>query len=191
LRSVFTLQLGKHITRIGTGFWLNLEPEDLKAGPPWECDVPAGLISGVERYLVIRGELLRGGNHDAFWVSQNGKPLAKDTIGGIIRSRSRERFGFSFSPHRFRHGMGTSAPLHDPAHPGVASAILNNSSRMVEKHYNLASAAQAAVSFHATLRDARAHTKSLAQRELRKRRRLLKPRRLPVYRRGIGTPLAG
>ena len=74
----------------------------------------------------------------------------------------------AFGRHRFRHAMGTTAPITDPAHPGVAAAILGISEAMVEKHYNLASQADVASIFHASLRKNRAATQSVARREFRR-----------------------
>ncbi len=77
----------------------------------------------------------------------------------------RKTFGKAFGPHRFRHAMGTTAPVVDPAHPGVAAAILGISGRMVEKHYNLARQEDVARKFHASLRKNRTATQSVARRE--------------------------
>ena len=64
--------------------------------------------------------------------------------------------------------MGTTAPITDPAHPGVAAAILGISGHMVEAHYNLANEADVANTFHASLRKNRSATQSVARREFRR-----------------------
>ncbi len=102
---------------------------------------------------------------DAFWLDKYGEPLSAGNIADMIHRQSKRSFGMSFGPHRFRHAMGTTAPLTDPAHPGVAAAVLGISSHMVEQHYNRASQADVAESFHASLREQRAHLQSLGRRE--------------------------
>jgi len=67
--------------------------------------------------------------------------------------------------------MGTTAPLADPAHPGVAAAVLGITGRMVEDHYNRATQADVAHRFQASLAKERARLQSLARREFRARRR--------------------
>lgn len=119
----------------------------------------------MERYIAVeREELLAGKTHDWFWVNQYGGPLTVRYIQMMVRTRSRKAFGTAFGPHRFRHAMGTTAPMTDPAHPGVAAAILGISGRMVEAHYNLASQADVASKFHASVRKNHAATQSVARR---------------------------
>jgi hypothetical protein len=62
------------------------------------------------------------------------------------------------------------APLKDPAHPGVA-AILGISGQVMQAHYNRADKAKAAQRFHASLREDRKQTQSLARRAFSKQRR--------------------
>lgn len=63
--------------------------------------------------------------------------------------------------------MGTVAPMVDPAHPGVAAAIMGNTASVLEEHYNRANSAFAAQSYHATLFREREKTKGMAEREFR------------------------
>jgi hypothetical protein len=100
-----------------------------------------------------------------------GDPLSADNIGGMIQCQSRRTFGFAFGPHRFRHCLGTTAPLKDPKYPGVAAAILGISGRMVEEHYNRARQAEVANSIHTSLHKQRANLRSLAERSFRQRRK--------------------
>ena len=173
IRAMASLRLGQHLVLIDDGYRLVFKAEDIKTGRPLEYDLPAGLSSAIEHYVSVpRAELLAGQSHDWFWVDACGRPLSQSQLGNIIRRRSKQRFGTAFGPHRFRHAMGTTAPLVDPANPGVASAILGISVRMVEEHYNRAGQVEAALRFHSSLRDERARTRALAQKEFRKQGRL-------------------
>ena len=160
------LRLGMSVIRSGATWRLIFESDDVKTKRRIAYDAPASLSGAMERYIAVeREELLAGKTHDWFWVNQYGGPLTVCYITMMIRNRSRNTFGAPFVPHRFRHAMGTTAPMADPAHSGVAAAILGISGRIVEKHYNLASQADAASRFHASLRENRTAMQSLARRE--------------------------
>lgn len=169
VRSMASLRLGRTVIRNGKGYKLVFEKEDVKTSRPIEYQAPAGLSSAIDRYIACeRAELLAGQHHDRFWVNKYGEPLSADNIGDMIQRQSKRSFGSAFGPHRFRHAMGTTAPLADPAHPGVAAAVLGVSGRMVEEHYNRASQADVAHRFQASLSQERGRLQSLARREFRR-----------------------
>lgn len=166
LRSMASLRLGRTVIPDGKAYKLVFEKEDVKTSRPIEYHAPAGLSSAIERYVAVgRAELMSGQSHDWFWVDKYGEPWSAQNISAMIRRRSERAFGRAFGPHRFRHGIGTTAPLADPAHPGVAAAILGISGQVVDKHYNLANQADVANRFHATFAEERARLESLARRE--------------------------
>jgi integrase len=166
VRSMASLRLGASVIRNGDTWQLIFESDDVKTKRRIAYDLPMGLSGAMQRYIAVeREELLAGKTHDWFWVNQYGGPLTVRYMQKMIRCRSKKAFGRSFGPHRFRHAMGTTAPLTDPAHAGVAAAILGISERMVEAHYNLARQADVASKFHASLRKNRAATQSVARRE--------------------------
>jgi len=172
VRSMASLSLGRTVVRNGGTYRLVFEKEDVKTSRSIEYDTPAGLTSAIDRYIAVeRAELLAGQRHDAFWLNKYGEPLSADNISDMIQRQSKRHFGIAFGPHRFRHALGTTAPLTDPAHPGVAAAILGISGHMVEKHYNLASQADVACRFHTNLRKERAGLQSLARSAFRQRQR--------------------
>ena len=169
VRSMESLRLGETVIRSGKSYKLVFEKEDIKTQRPLEYDAPAGLSAAITRYTEVeRAELLAGRSHPWFWVDKYGEPLSADNIGDMIQRQSKRCFGVAFGPHRFRHALGTTAPLADPAHPGVAAAILGISGRMVEDHYNRANQAAVAHRFHASLLEDRARLQSLARRGFRR-----------------------
>jgi site-specific recombinase XerD len=166
VRSMASLRLGKTIIRNGDTYRLIFEHEDIKTGRRLEYDTPHGLSAIIDRYITVeRAELSANGKQDWFWLDQYGEELSAGEIGDMIQRRSKETFGKGFGPHRFRHALGTTAPLADPAHPGVAAAILGISSHMVEQHYNRATQADVARQFHLSLGKARANSRPIARRE--------------------------
>ena len=169
VRSMVSLCVNETITRIGGTYRLVFEHDDVKTSRCIEYDAPTGLSAALDHYIAVeRAELLGTQSHQALWLSRYGEPLSVANISEMIKRRSKQRFGKGFGPHRFRHAIGTTAPLLDPAHPGVAAAILGISSHMVERHYNRASQADVAHKLHATLRKQRADMETLARREYRR-----------------------
>lgn len=169
--SMASLRLGQTIIRNGTTYRLVFEHEDIKNGRHLEYDTPLELSSAIQRYInVERAELLTDQSEAWFWLNQYGEKLTSAEIGDIIQRKSKQAFGKGFGPHRFRHALGTTAPLADPASPGVAAAILGITAHMVEQHYNRATQADVAHKFQRSLGKTRASRRLVAQREFRQKK---------------------
>ncbi len=165
VKSMASLHLGTTALRNGPSYRLIFAHEDIKTNRHLEYDTPMGLSVAIDHHIVaMRAELVTGEDHGWFWVNQYGEPLSKAEIGDMIQRKSTEAFGKTFGPHRFRHALGTTAPLKDQAHPGVAAAILGISGRMVEQHYNRATQANVAAKFGSSLEKSRAEHRILAGR---------------------------
>lgn len=169
-RTFAGLKIGEHLVK-ADGYWhLQLAPADMKNRRALEFDVPAMLQSRVDRYLTeIRPRLLRGPDTDAMWIAAHGRPMALTAVGLMIRVRALKRFGVEFGPHRFRHALGTTAPIVDPANPGVAASVLGIGARMVEMHYNRAENHVAADGLRDALEAERASLAPLARRLFERR----------------------
>jgi hypothetical protein len=68
----------------------------------------------------------------------------------MISGRAKKEFGVEFGPHRFRHAMGTAAPIIDPGNPAAAT-VLAIGSATVERYYNRAADHVAANGYHDVL----------------------------------------
>jgi hypothetical protein len=170
VRSMASLQLGQTVVKQGATYQLIFGHNAVKTRRVIEYNAPIGLSEAIDRYIAIERTELRPDTQDnAFWIGARGRALTIAGISLIIRRESKRRFGFSFGPHRFRHALGTSAPLADPAHPGVAAAILGISPKMVEAHYNRANQARVAERFLGSLSKQRAALKLRARREFQNR----------------------
>jgi site-specific recombinase XerD len=164
--SMASLRLGKTVIRTGETYRLVFEHEDIKTGRRLEYETPPRLSAALDRYIAVeRAELAGEQDHDWFWLNQYGEKLTAGEIGDMIQRQSKRAFGKGFGPHRFRHALGTTAPLKDPTHPGVAAAILGISGHMVERHYNRATQADVANKFHQNLEKTRATRRSTARQE--------------------------
>jgi hypothetical protein len=148
LRSMALLRVGRELVHRNGRFRIELAPDQVKTGKPDRFDLPDQLTSYVRHYLnVVRPALLRGRLEDAFWISMAGRPLTSHAIQSRIFRLSKRRFGQAFGPHRLRHAIGTTAPLRDPRHPGLAAGLLGISAEVLEQHYNRSSQCQAGARF--------------------------------------------
>jgi hypothetical protein len=87
----------------------------------------------------------------------------------IYKSIVRLRADIPFATHRFRHAVGSHAPIDDPDHPGIASSLLAIGSRMHEKHYNRSRDHVAETNYHNALAREPPKAVSLARRLLAER----------------------
>ena len=151
-RTLWKLNVTKHIRQHGSRWRLILDETDLKRPKVMEIDLPVTLTEPMTRYLtIVRPALLNGSLSNALWIGADGSPLALGGLNSMMRRRSQVKFGFPFGPHRTRHAIGTYAPILDPANPGLASAILGVTPTIHQRHYNRAANHVAFKRFHKVL----------------------------------------
>ena len=180
-RSFVAMQLGVHLFRGDAGWRIRLEPDDVKNRRWIEVGAPRTLEPWLDRYLSeIRPALLRRTKrgvdpacaaqaNTALWPSADGTALTESGLTGAIWKRSGRKFTIPFATHRFRHAVGSYAPVDDPEHPGIATSLLAIGTRMHEKHYNRARDHVAETKYHDALARERAKAVSLARRLLAER----------------------
>ncbi len=174
--SFAAMQIGKHLLRSTDGWRLIFEPEDVKNHRWIEFDAPKTLTPWINRYVSeIRPALLlrsmksatssgiaKAG--DALWVSSDGTALTEASLTGAMWNRSGRKFAQPFATHRFRHAIGTHAPVDDPENPGISTSLLSIGARMHEKHYNRARDHIAETKYYGAIEEERRKSKSLAKR---------------------------
>jgi site-specific recombinase XerD len=167
-RSLAALTATAHVIRNDAVYRIVLGKLDMKTRKRHEFDLPPILTPFIDRYLNEFRPVLAGRrNHHAFWLTPHGGPLSAGRISGLILEASKQRFGVAFGPHRFRHALGSTAPTRDPAHPGVASAILGIDRKTLQDHYNVASETEAAIAYLDGIRHDRQRTQCLVRRAFR------------------------
>lgn len=145
LRSMALLRVGHELVFRDGRYRIELTPTQVKTGRYDRFDLPEDLTPYVCQYLeVVWPALLNGRCHDVLWVNSSGEPWTAKGIQDRMTKLTRRRFGQAFGPHRFRHAIGTTAPMRDPAHPGLAAGVLGISAATVELHYDRAGQSQAA-----------------------------------------------
>jgi hypothetical protein len=165
VRSLASIQLCVQIVRHENRFQFVFRKKDLKWKNALEYDLPESLTERIEHYLrEVRPVLLAGKEHRWFWVARGGDCLREIGIGTMIRRQSEKDLGDAFGPQRFRHCIGTIAPISNPKHPAVAASVLGNSTATVQKSYNLGDEQEAARQFQASLGKERRRLAGLAQR---------------------------
>jgi len=163
-RALLAMRVGRQLRRDGDGWRVAREERDDKTGRPLDYLVPDYLVPWVERHLAVeRRELLGGQVQDAVWINWGGEPLGEAGVEKRIRWCSAKRFGpeNAFGTHRFRHCIGTTAPLVAPRIPTLGAAVLGVSGAVHAKHYDRGKRAAAARGFLEALERDREEARAL------------------------------
>jgi integrase len=93
----------------------------------------------LDQYIAVeRLELLQGQDHDALWVTGQGRPLSRAGLEHVVRTRSKTHYGIAFGPHRFRTSLTTTVALVAGNQPFDASIILGHHASTSLSNYNRA-----------------------------------------------------
>ena len=93
----------------------------------------------------------------AFWISDGRQPLTAKGIGRCVSAVTQRELGRALNPHLFRKIIPTELAIRDPAHVGVAQALLGHADyRTTQQAYNLGRALDAAGRHHAVVQSIRA-----------------------------------
>lgn len=137
-RSLSLLTIGREIFKEGDHYRIELAPHQVKTKPD-RFDIGGSLTASLDHYLgIVRPALLGDSGHESFWVGQSGRPLTLKGLTQRLHVLSRQRFGYSFGPHAFRHALSTMLAEHDPHTSGLAAAVLGISPAVNMAHYNRA-----------------------------------------------------
>ena len=117
-----------------------LPPADTKSRRAESFRVPEQFLSHITRYLKDVRPLLVGTSvQDAFWVSNQGRPLCGQKLYEIVRARMIAKFGKAMSIHDFRRAAATYLAMDAPEKIGLIPGVLQHASPDVsDQHYNLA-----------------------------------------------------
>jgi integrase len=140
-KNLAALEIGRHLVREGSGWYIIIPREEAKTGTPIEFSVPELLASYLAFYLeTVRPRMLGGPACAALWVSsQGGGPISYGSIGYIMSRHSMRRLGFRIGAHDARDAAATTWALSAPDKIGVARDLLAHSDlRTTIKHYNRA-----------------------------------------------------
>ena len=163
-RSLAALTVSRHIEFVDAGVNILLPPADTKSRRAESFRVPEQFLSHITRYLKDVRPLLVGTSvQDAFWVSNQGRPLCGQKLYEIVRARMIAKFGKAMSIHDFRRAAATYLAMDAPEKIGLIPGVLQHASPDVsDQHYNLARSMKAGRRFATHLSDARNRLRPLA-----------------------------
>ncbi len=140
-KNLAALEIGRHLVREGSGWYVIIPREEAKTGASIEFPVPELLDSYLAIYLEnVRPRILGSRACAALWVSSQGRgPISYGSIGYVMNRHSMRRLGFRISAHDARDAAATTWALFAPEKIGVARDLLGHSDlRTTIKHYNRA-----------------------------------------------------
>lgn len=156
-RNIAETVIGTSLQCRGRTWWAAFGPDETKNKRPIDVPLPDVLSGRIERYLAHhRPQLVRRSPTpvagDALWISDSGRPLTAKGIGNLISAVTRRELGRALNPHLFRKIIPTELAIRDPAHVGVAQALLGHADfRTTQQAYNLGRALDAAGRHHAVV----------------------------------------
>jgi integrase len=151
------LQLGKSLSRLDARYRITIPGTHMKNGRDFEGWYPESLTAALDFYVERVRPILRAGRKDGdegwLWLGRHGDPMKGASISARVRDLIRAHTGVPLSLHSFRHSAATDIALHDPKHAGIIKSVLGQASPLSAKHYDLASAFDAAIRYQAMLSD--------------------------------------
>ena len=165
-RSLAALTVSRHLEFDDAGVNILLHPSDTKAKRAESFRVPEQLLPYLMHYLRKYDRACSArSNHDGFWASYQGRPLARRPD---LRHRPRadlSKFGKAMGLHDFRRAAATFLAMDAPEKIGLIPGVLQHASPDVsDQHYNLARSMQAGQRFAAHLSKARNRLRSVSPR---------------------------
>ena len=148
-RKNFTeLTIGESLVHRQGQWFISLTPAQTKTHAHFEAALHPGLVSWLETYLAQHRSVLlaRDGRWkndpgERLWISKHGSALTQMALYDRVTHLTREAFGISISPHRFRDMAASTIASHAPEHIHAAAPLLGHTTlRTTEKYYRQARA---------------------------------------------------
>ena len=126
VRSWSLLEIDRHVLPVGDGgYSITIPAEDTKAARAEEFSVPTSLLPQFTLYLTHYRLLLPAAcEHKALWASTQRGALGAEAIYDMVCQRTLASFGFTVTPHLFRHCAATTIAREAPELLPVASGLL-------------------------------------------------------------------
>lgn len=137
------LEIGRTFRKHADTWWIVLPKT--KSGRPDCRPFPKYLLPAIESYLADhRAYLVRKAETQfhhgeqtvevdgcktmtgTLWMNRMGRPLSLSQVGRVLTETTHSTLGISISPHLFRSCGATTAAMHAPRMPHLASALLQH-----------------------------------------------------------------
>jgi integrase/recombinase XerC len=140
-RNLAGLRLGQNFIVDAPRMRIVLGSGDTKKGVPFEARLPQDLETAFSLYLSrMRPRLLRDRPDEGWlWLSRSGARLSEESLSHRVLAATRTYLGRDLSPHLFRDCVATEVAIADPAHVGIARALLGHAAeKSSQRFYNQA-----------------------------------------------------
>jgi integrase/recombinase XerD len=170
IRNLHMIEIGKHLVKIGSLYYLHFEEEETKTSNEIDLPLPRAFVRVVDDYLEMYRPVLLDHAHtettrmaaeNALWITRFGTRMAEISIFKRISELTEKKFGRPVNPHLFRDCTATSIALDDPNYVYITKTLLGHTTmKTSERYYNHALSRKASILQQNTIRD--------LQREFRK-----------------------
>jgi len=151
------MQIGVHLTKLNDAYQLTYDETETKGQRHYSSVVSREITPFIDRYLErYRPVLLKDLKSDRVWIAMGGHEMAEGSLYQIVTKRTKDEFGWSLSPHLFRHCAVTSLGAENPELVWVGMSLLHHTDpRTTEKHYDQALSDKAVNDYQEVIRDKR------------------------------------
>jgi len=162
------MELGRHLARGDACYRVSFGEDDDKTDACLAYGLDTALTPVLDHYLSVVRPAFGGAATTKLWLSTRGRALNTAGIARIVRQRTADWFGEARGPHWFRKCLATTVALHAPHLALDAAAVLGHSPQVSLKHYNMATAVEAARRHDERVSQLKRETAGLAARAFRK-----------------------
>lgn len=163
LENLSSIELDRHLTKIGDRYWCRFVPAETKEGRPLEFPMPEALTPWLDHYLATyRPLLLRDRKRPHLWISIRSTPMVDNSVYYRVTATTKRLIGSPINPHLFRDCAATTIATFAPEDIGIISRILGHSNlATAERSYNQAGMLIAGKRYHQALQKFRATSGSV------------------------------
>jgi hypothetical protein len=151
-----SIKIGKHLVRTEEGYTLRFDQTEMKQKRTAEMFLPAMLTDKIDRYIRVYRPAILNGRPDPggdLWISHNSPKLQDVAIKFQFSKITRQMFGVSVTPQKFRHCVATSIAMADPKNIGMVPTILAHASFAVSERFYIFAQEYAAYQKHSETLD--------------------------------------
>jgi integrase/recombinase XerD len=151
-RNFSALSIVRHLRRNRDIWSIEIPAEETKQNRAIEMPVPSVLLRHFRYYFdCIRPILLSGQFCDNFWISVRHTPMTDHSVYVSMTKFTRDVFGESINPHRFRHIASTTTVVAAPEMLESARALLTHGDSKITRNRYIVGQSLAASRQHARL----------------------------------------